>query len=441
MSAALRGPRLKYEDISNNVVYKTSNAINRKATISADGIQCVVRDWKICKELTSKLNIKRNLRSLNGDNIQRYIKEKNKEAHAAAIEEAKQLKAEITQLEIKVAELERGLLDLALQIPNDTHSQSPLGPESAAVTLSTHGPPPIPASPSRDHYAICQALQLVDFQSGTNVTGTSWYYLKNEAALLELALTNFSISMAVKHGFTPVLTPDVVRADIANRCGFQPRDPLSDPPKSQMYQVDAGPSAPDLVLSGTSEIPLGGMCANRIYAAGALPLKLAGASGVDTRGLYRVHQFSKVELFAVTEIDASEQMMEEMKNLQVAIYSALGFPFRVLDMPTEELGATAYRKYDMEAWMPGRGNWGEISSLSNCTDYQAQIRSRRQSHDNLYAHTLNGTAAAIPRLIVALLENGTKFDADNNIIVIELPNVLRPFWLDNGSGRNLISWV
>ncbi len=338
MAGALRGPRLKYEDISDNVVYKTSNAINRKATISADGIQSVVRDWKIRKELTSKLNTKRNLRSLNGDNIQRYIKEKNKEAHAAAIEEAKQLKTEITQLEIQVAELEQGLLDLALQIPNDTHPQSPLGPESAAITLSTHGPTPLPASPSRDHYAICQALQLVDFQSGATVTGSSWYYLKNEAALLELALANFSISMAVKHGFTPVLTPDVVRADIANRCGFQPRDPLSDPPKSQMYQVDAGSSAPDLVLSGTAEIPLGGMCANRIYAPGALPLKLvglghafrleAGASGADTRGLYRVHQFSKVELFAVTEADASEQMMEEMKNLQVAIYSALGFPFR-----------------------------------------------------------------------------------------------------------------
>lgn len=169
------------------------------------------------------------------------------------------------------------------------------------------------------------------------MTGSSWYYLLNEAALLEIALTNYAMSVALQYGFTPVLTPDVVRSDIASRCGFQPRDNC-DPPMAQMYHIETAPASPELVLSGTSEIPLAGMFANKVFPSTSLPMKVvglghsfraeAGARGVDTRGLYRVHQFTKVELFSVTTAEGSEQMMKDMLRVQRTIMDGLGLPFR-----------------------------------------------------------------------------------------------------------------
>lgn len=234
--------------------------------------------------------------------------------------------------------LDNQLLTLGLAIPNDTHPSSPLGPESSAAVLSSHGPEPLPFDSHRDHVSVAQKLGLIDLESGAMVTGTSWYYLTNEAALLELALTNYAMSIAARYGFTPVTTPDVVKSDIASRCGFQPRDTSADPPVSQLYHIERSTSASGLILAGTAEIPLAGMFGNKIFPVGSLPSKVvglgrafraeAGAHGVDTRGLYRVHQFTKLELFTVTEEGASEEMMQEMLRVQVAILDGLGFPFR-----------------------------------------------------------------------------------------------------------------
>jgi seryl-tRNA synthetase len=201
----------------------------------------------------------------------------------------------------------------------------------------------MPHTPLRDHVSICRDLGLLDLEAGATVTGNSWYYLLHEAALLEMALTNYGLSIALKHGFTPVTTPDVVRSDIARRCGFQPRD-NADPPVSQMYHLSTNDSSssssshPELVLSGTAEIPLAGMFANKILPLKDLPLKVvglgrafraeAGARGTEARGLYRVHQFTKLELFAVSQAGQSEEVMEEMRRVQVEIFSGLGFPFR-----------------------------------------------------------------------------------------------------------------
>ncbi|KAF7290487.1 Serine--tRNA ligase, chloroplastic/mitochondrial [Mycena kentingensis (nom. inval.)] len=351
--------------------------------------------------------------------------------------EALTIKDEIARLEASLVPVEETLLSLALAIPNDTHPSSPLGPESAAVQLSIHGPPPIPADPARDHVAIARQLGLIDMESGAIVTGSSWYYLTNEGALLEMALVNYALSVALRHGFTPVVTPDVVRSEVARGCGFQPRDTDADPPVSQAYHI--ADTNQDLVLYRP---------AAKVVGVGHAFRAEAGARGKDTHGLYRVHQFTKVELFAVTTQEQSEQMMEDMASIQTSILSGLGLPFRILDMPTEELGASAYRKYDMEAWMPGRGSWGEVSSLSNCTDFQSRrlhIRYRRNvaQPQNLspttLAHTLNGTAAAIPRLIIALLENGAIFDAEGKLTGIALPDVLRPFWLGSND-RGIIHW-
>ncbi|KAG5654704.1 hypothetical protein H0H81_007460 [Sphagnurus paluster] len=410
-TTALPPPRIDYRAIAENVVKKSNNAINRKAPLPTGAIDHVARTYTEYKRLQNILNAKRNTRSMVGERIRKNAGDA--EAKKAALAEATQLKAEVSELETRLAEVEHELLTLALAIPNDTHPQSPLGPESAAVTVATHGPQPLPSNPERDHVSICKKLGLLDLESGSTVTGSSWYYLLNEAALLEIALTNYAMSIALKHGFTPVLTPDVVRSDIATRCGFQPRD-ISDPPMAQMYHINTPPASPELVLAGTSEIPLAGMFANKVFPSTTLPLKVvgmghsfraeAGARGADTRGLYRVHQFTKVELFAVTTEEGSDAMMNELADIQRSILDGLGLTFRVLDMPTEELGASAYQKYDMEAWMPGR-------------------------------------AAAIPRLIVALLENGAVFNDEGELTGLRLPEALKPFWIGPPSGRGIIEWV
>jgi seryl-tRNA synthetase len=287
------------------------------------------------------LNERRSARSAIGDRIRMNGMKKVTPAVQTDLEDAKNLKEEITEIEEQVAELEERLLAVASAIPNNSHPDSPIGPASAAVTLSTHGPVPIPASPSRDHIEVGRKLGLFDFNSASLVSGSSWYYLTNEGALLEMALTNYALSIAIKNGFLPVTTPDVVRSDIASRCGFLPRDQFHSP-ASQMYRVVSSDSptlsSPELVLAGTAEIPLAGMFANTIQPAAALPINVvglgrafraeAGARGHDTRGLYRVHQFTKLELFSVTAKEQSEEMMETMKQIQIEILEGLGLSFR-----------------------------------------------------------------------------------------------------------------
>ena len=340
-STNLPKPRLDYRAISESIVYKSHNAFNRKAPLPVGAIQSIARVYTVQKDVSATLNAKRNARSAVGERIRRSADAAEK---GTSLEEAKVLKKEVTDLEAKLAQLDDQLLTLALAIPNDTHPSSPLGPESAAIVLSTHGPTPIPATPSRDHVSVGRALELIDLEAGAMVTGSSWYYLLNEGALLEMALTNYALSVAIKHGFSSVMTPDVVRSDIAQRCGFQPRDHNADPPVSQMYRIanHATPllhhNQPELVLSGTAEIPLAGLFANKVLPSKSLPLKVvglgrsfraeAGARGADTRGLYRVHQFTKLELFVVAEEEQSEEAMEKMRNIQVEIYGGLGFPFR-----------------------------------------------------------------------------------------------------------------
>ena len=314
-------------------MYKSHNAFNRKFPLQVGALQSIARSYAEQKELSGQLDFKRHGQSVLGDRI-RTIKDPTEKQ--AVLGEAKALKAEVILLEEKLAAVEETLLGLALHLPNDTHPKVPIGPEDAAVILSTHGPPATPPSPERDHVAIGRALGLFDFEAAAVVTGSAWYYLLKEAALLENALTNYAISVALKHGFQFVMTPDVVREDVALRCGFQPRDYNSDHPASQIYQI--ADSSPELVLSGTAEIPLAGMFANRIFAENTLAVKVvglgrsfraeAGSRGADTRGLYRVHQFSKVELFVVCEEDSSEQYLEEIRNIQVEIFEGLNFPFR-----------------------------------------------------------------------------------------------------------------
>jgi seryl-tRNA synthetase len=327
--SSLPPPRLPYKTFAERPNEFVRNTLNRKANVPLESFRQIASLYAEQKDLQSSYNTKAHLQSTVGDQIRSITDRDQKQA---AIEQAKSLKSELQSIDMKLVEIKNELQKLALPIPNNTHPSVPLGPESAAATLSTHGPPLIPPDTTRDHVLIGRALDLLDLEAGAVTTGSSWYYLRNEGALLELALTNYALSIALKHGFKFVTTPDVVRSDIAQRCGFQPRDQDA----SQIYHLEQ--TNPQLVLAGTAEIPLAGMFANKIYAEAELPLRVvglgrafraeAGARGADTRGLYRVHQFTKLELFAVTPEDRSEEMMEELRQVQAEIFGGLNIPFR-----------------------------------------------------------------------------------------------------------------
>ncbi|KAL9542575.1 hypothetical protein MBANPS3_008540 [Mucor bainieri] len=355
-----------------------------------------------------------------------------KEERNELIQQGKQIKQDIKLCEEQLNQTETQLLEQGLMIPNNTHQNSPIGPEEMARIVKVVGTP-IEAKGKKDHVTIATELNMLDLEQAAITSGSSFYYLQGMGAFLELALIQYAMHKAASRGFLGVLTPDIVRTQMAYGCGFQPRRGES----SQIYDIATKSSADTgLCLAGTAEIPLAGKFATKLLNEQDLPQKVvgfghafrteAGGRGLETKGLYRVHQFSKVELFAVTTPDQSEEMMEEIRSLQEEMFTELGLCFRILDMPTEELGASAYRKYDMEAWMPGREKWGEISSTSNCTDYQSRrlsirYRPKYQTDKNTqFCHTLNGTAIAVPRVIIAILET---FQQDNGSV--RVPEVLR----------------
>lgn len=348
------------------------------------------------------------------------IKSATKEDRPALLEQAAALKPEIQKLEHEMTELERQLLDKALLIPNTTHPATPIGNESKCKILSyINEENQYTSDEALDHVQIAERFDLVDLEIASRISGTGFYYLKNEAVLLELALTQFALKKAKDAGFKMMRCPDLVRSDFVPACGFQPRDANG----QQIYETDEGA----LSLVGTAEIPLAALGVDKLFREKDLPKRYvavgrafraeAGARGADTRGLYRVHEFTKVELFSFATSSKSDEELNVILELQKSIVADLGLCARVLEMPTEELGAAAHRKYDIEAWIPSRNDWGEITSASNCTDYQARRLNARYKLDKVeasenrpstqFVHTLNGTAAAIPRLLVAGLESWT----------------------------------
>ena len=366
------------------------------------------------------------LRRERNENSQKMKGPMEQEERAPLIERGKMIKEEIATLEEKLKEVESTYGIELRKVPNMTHPETPIGGEEDAREIEIVGEIPSFDFEPRDHLAIGELHNLIDFEGAASVTGSSFYYLKNEAALLELALVNFAMATIVRHGYTPHLTPDLARPDILDSIGFNPRGE-----ESQVYNVEGH----DLCLIGTAEITLGGLLAGKTLRKEELPIRMggfshcfrteAGAHGRESRGLYRVHQFSKVEMFAFSTPEQSAEIHDEMLAIEKEIYAALEIPFRVVDIASGDLGGPAYRKYDLEAWMPSRETWGEVTSTSNCTEYQARrlnIRFRDQENRPAFVHTLNGTAVAVPRAIIAILENGQNEDGS-----ITIPMALRPF--------------
>ena len=356
---------------------------------------------------------------------------KEKADRDALIAEGRQIKEQVAALEKQVNEVEQNLRLALVTIPNMTHPDAPVGDENRIVRTS--GTPAKYDFKPKDHVDLVTALDLADLEAGTKVAGQKFYFLKNEGALLEIALVQYALTILVRHGFTPVITPDLARVEVMEGTGYMPRN--EDPTKREFYQI----ADSDLCLIATAEITIGGMHKDDLLDEARLPLKYAGlshcfrteagAAGRDTRGLYRVHQFTKVEMFAFCTPEQSDAIHEELLQIQEEIFQGLGLPYQVIDTCTADLGGPAYRKYDLEAWMPGRGQggeFGEVTSTSNCTDYQARrlgIRYRpKEKKGTRFVHTLNGTAVACTRALVAILENYQQADG-----TVRVPDVLRPW--------------
>lgn len=332
--------------------------------------------------------------------------------------EGRRLKDEVARLEAELEAAEARLRETLLALPNLIHPAVPDGGEQDARELRRWGEIPRFDFPPLDHVELARRLDLVDFEAGTRVAGPKFYYLRNEAVLLDLALQQLALDLLRAEGFTLVATPDLAKSGIVDALGYDPRGP-----ETQIYAV----SDTDLCLVGTAEITLGGLFAGVTLDEDELPVRLAGLShcfrteagsyGRESKGLYRVHQFTKVEMFAVTRPEDSDAMHEALLALEERIFQALEVPYRVLDIAAGDLGAPAYRKFDLEAWMPGRGEaggWGEVTSASNCTDFQArrlEARFRRKgARKTEVVHMLNGTGVAVSRALIALLENHQRAD-------------------------------
>jgi seryl-tRNA synthetase len=338
---------------------------------------------------------------------------------SVAIEAAAALKARVAELEAARDAAVAAHHDAFARIPNLPHPDAPDGGEGDGVVLREVGTmPSLPGvAEPRDHVALLEAADALDLARGAKVSGSRFAYLKGEGALLELALVRYAVDVALAHGHVPVVPPVLVREPAMYGTGFLPTD------EQQLFATRDDP----LYLVGTSEVPLAALHMDEVLDPAELPLRYAGISpcfrreagahGKDTRGIMRVHQFEKVELFSLVAPDDADAEHERILAVQLAILAGLELHARVVDIPVGDLGASAARKFDVEAWMPGQGAYREVTSCSNTTDYQARrlrIRMRGEG-DTTLVHTLNGTALAVQRTIVALVEQHQR--PDGSVVV------------------------
>ncbi|MBX9397945.1 serine--tRNA ligase [Streptomyces sp. TRM72054] len=346
---------------------------------------------------------------------------------AELLKKASQLAADV-----KAADAERDAADaetqeLLLKLGNLVHPDVPVGGEEDFVTLETHGTIrdfTAEGFEPKDHLELGQLLGAIDVERGAKVSGSRFYFLTGVGALLELALVNAAMAQATAAGFTPMLTPALVRPQAMGGTGFLGQA------SQDVYRLDSD----DLYLVGTSEVALAGYHMDEILDADRLPLRYAGFSpcfrreagshGKDTRGIFRVHQFDKVEMFSYVAPEDSQAEHQRLLEWEKQWLTSLELPYRVIDVASGDLGASASRKFDCEAWIPTQGKYRELTSTSDCTEFQSRrlsIRVREGKTVRPLA-TLNGTLCAVPRTIVAILENHQQADGS-----VRVPEVLRPY--------------
>ena len=417
---------LDYKFIKDNLEAVKQNIVNRNMTADADE---VVRLYDERTALITRLQQLREKRNENAALMKGKLEEAKRREF---IEKGKELKDAIAEAEKTLAETEAKLEEAARKIPNMAHPQAPIGKvDTENLEVKKVGTPRVFSFPPKDHVALGEALDIIDFERGTKVSGPKFYYLKNEAVFLEQALIMYALGILRKHGFTPFVTPDIAKQEVLQGIGFNPRGN-----ESNVYCIEDEGTC----LVATAEITLGGYHSGEILDKSKLPLfycglshcfrREAGAAGHFSKGLYRVHQFDKVEMFVYCLPEESDAIHEKLRLIEEEIFTGLGIPFRVVDTCTGDLGAPAYRKWDLEAWMPGRadeahpaGDYGEVTSTSNCTDYQARrlnIKYKDDDGKNKYVHMLNGTAIAAGRAMLSIIENYQNEDGS-----VTVPEVLR----------------
>ena len=345
----------------------------------------------------------------------------------ALLANAKELADKVKAADTKRAELEEEAKKLLLQLSNLLDTEAPIGGEEDFVTIEHVGTPRDFAKDGfepRDHVELGKLLGAIDTERGAKVAGSRSYYLTGVGALLEFALVNYAIQSALKNGFSPVIPPVLVNPAAMEGTGFLGQA------AENVYRIEND----DVYLVGTSEVPLAAMHMDEILSAEKLPLRYAGYSscfrreagtyGKDTRGIIRVHQFDKVEMFTFCRPEDAKEEHKRLLQWEKDFLNAMEIPFRVIDVASGDLGSSAVRKFDIEAWIPTQGAYREVTSTSNCTEFQARrLNIRYKDADGTKAiATLNGTLVAIPRMIVAILENHQNADGTVNV-----PAALQPF--------------
>ena len=340
------------------------------------------------------------------------------------IAEGKKIKEYLANEEQELDKLQGELTEMLKKVPNVIFDDVPLGGEECSVEIKKWGEP---HKTGVDHLDYAVSRDWVDFERGAKVAGAKFYYLKDGLALLENALLQYGLSVVLKHGFTFMTVPDMVSSRVLEGCGFNPRTSE----QSDEYYIEGE----DLAMIATAEMPLTGYHMDEIIDEDKLPLfyagysacfrKEAGTYGKYTRGLFRVHQFNKLEMYAFCLPEQSKEIHEKILAIEEEIYQGLGVPYHIINIAAGDLGAPAAKKYDMEYWSPVNQKYQEITSCSNCTDFQARacnVRVRRKDGTVEFVHTLNGTAIPLARALVVMIENFATPDGK-----LKVPEVLRPY--------------
>lgn len=405
--------------ILENVAGVKQNCLNRNIKVDVDRLVELETQRREVLQQVQDLNTRSNAES---KKIGKAKDDAERESLKVAARELREAK-DAAQSKHDALDHEIGHIQLA--IPNMAHPDCPVGEDDKAnleIAKGKHQPRTFDFKPL-DHLELGEQHDWIDFEGGARTTGNGFYFLKGDLVLLDLALQHYAVQQLAQRGFLPTITPDLAQDSVLEGIGFMPRGP-----ETQIYSIENM----NLSLIGTAEITLGGLYSGKTMLDTELPIKLcgishcyrteAGAAGRASRGLYRVHQFTKIEMFAFTLPEQSDAMHEEIRQIECDLFDSVGVPFRVVDTATGDLGGPAYRKYDLEAWMPGRGEageYGEVTSTSNCTDYQSRrlnIRYKQKDKKGThFVHTLNGTAFALSRALIAILENHQNADGTVNV--------------------------
>ncbi|XP_074497413.1 serine--tRNA ligase, mitochondrial [Sebastes fasciatus] len=415
----------------------TAEVENRKGDLRGDDVRKIVCVWQELQAVRTEISELEEQKRLISDTVKALVTKNDKKAlgnlpeYSQALQTGREIRNRLNQLYPKETELDQEHYGRALRLPNATHPDVPVGDESQARVVELVGQKPEFDFKPRGHVELGEELGLIRQRHLAHVSGHRSYYLRGAGARLQTALQNFALDTLQRRGFIPMVVPDMLKGAVFEGCGMQPNAH-----RSQVYSLDQT-RFPDLNLAGTGEVGVAGYFMDHAVNWKDLPVRTVCSStcyraetdtGRETWGLYRVHHFNKVEMFGVTADETGEessQLLDEFISLQKEMFSALELHYRVLDMPTQELGPPAYRKYDIEAWMPGRDSYGEISSGSNCTDYQSRrlnILYEREDGSLQYAHTVNATACAIPRTIIAILETHQTKEG-----TVRVPRALQPY--------------